>query len=735
MKKPSLLEKSFESRTCTVFLLAVALSAGFYLRFDNLDYWLSHKNQYFTSFGTPVTLGVDSYYYMDIADDLLHGKIENLDEQRHFPVGLSKPTTLPLLSVLMALFSFLSNRPLEWVAVLLPPFLGVLLAIPVYFLGYKLVIDGRVFPGAKKSVSVTEAKLTGFTAALTALLSTPFVVRSSIGSCDTDILNVAFATLCIYLAAGFYTAQTNRQRVQIFALWSGTVLAFLWWWDQLILPPLALAAIPMLPAFFFRRSELGTKVLPYLLVIVSFLVVLVVWKHSSIARIADQFHSLYAYIFGVENSSFFPPLEQLVQEQGDLSYAVLARNVAGNIYLYTMSLAGLLILPFWAGKKFFFLLPLIILNIMAFSAMRFAVFVAPLFGLGVAAVILALLLALRRLHYMRLAAAVPLICLFSWPPTVFSQGYSSAQPLLAPVVYEGMIETAEKTPENSVIWSSWGHGHPLVYYTGRSTIGDGMFHPPYLIYAIKYPFAANNFRLAANWIQFFTVNGDSGLKKVFAQLAGDSENWPDGMDRLRELLGSGVERSKNILRHKYNMQPPEAKVLLAMLFPPARQPIYVFMDYKMVAENWYRTGKWNLKRNSAPPLNTKIPVLDYTLRQAFLSGTTATGAFQVNLQTGALSMVTGQSSRLKAIHINRKEGRLSRTYPGRGIGNNLYLAEEDADKGPLGLIADHHVSNTVMIKLFFERKFDQDFFKPVIARLPFYLVSEVHGEKYSPKNN
>ena len=98
-------------------------------------------------------------------------------------------------------------------------------------------------------------------------------------------------------------------------------------------------------------------------------------------------------------------------------------------------------------------------------------------------------------------------------------------------------------------------------------------------------------------------------------------------------------------------------------------------------------------------------------------------------------MTTGESCNLKGVYVYRENGSFVRTYSARGIGNNLYLTQEDANKGPLGLIADQHSSNTVMIKLFYERKFDQDFFKPVIARLPFYLVSEVHGEKYSPKNN
>ena len=51
-----------------LFFIAVA---GFYIRFDSISYWLDNKSSFFTATGLPVTIGVDSYFYMDIAKDLL----------------------------------------------------------------------------------------------------------------------------------------------------------------------------------------------------------------------------------------------------------------------------------------------------------------------------------------------------------------------------------------------------------------------------------------------------------------------------------------------------------------------------------------------------------------------------------------------------------------------------------------------------------------------------------------
>ena len=62
-----------------------------------------------------------------------------------------------------------------------------------------------------------------------------------------------------------------------------------------------------------------------------------------------------------------------------------------------------------------------------------------------------------------------------------------------------------------------------------------MYHPPFVDFVTKYPFAEDNFRLAANWIQFYTVNGERGLAMAFQLLTGDEDDWGKGFTRLTEL--------------------------------------------------------------------------------------------------------------------------------------------------------------------------------------------------------
>ena len=214
------LSRLIEKKFFTAFMLIVIAIAGFYIRFDNIDHWLTNKSQYFTSNGLPVTLGVDSYYYIDIADDLLAGKLKKIDDQRHYPSGSTKPTAAPLLSVLLALFSFITRQPLEWIAVLFPPFFGVLLAIPVYFLACSLAANSLLPWKKPLPVSAMEAKFVGFSAALFSLLSPAFVARSSLGWCDTDVLNVTFTTMSAYLSLRFFSAEEPKEKLRFFVYWS-----------------------------------------------------------------------------------------------------------------------------------------------------------------------------------------------------------------------------------------------------------------------------------------------------------------------------------------------------------------------------------------------------------------------------------------------------------------------------------------------------------------------------------
>jgi len=56
-----------------------------------------------------------------------------------------------------------------------------------------------------------------------------------------------------------------------------------------------------------------------------------------------------------------------------------------------------------------------------------------------------------------------------------------------------MKRIEKKTPKDAVIWASWGHGHPLIYYGQRGTIADGIYHSAELQYVLDVPIIGSLF--------------------------------------------------------------------------------------------------------------------------------------------------------------------------------------------------------------------------------------------------
>ena len=725
------LEKTTESKTFTISVMLIIMLFGFFLRFNDLGHWLDNKDQYFFNSGSiPVTLGVDSYYYIDIANDLSQGKISSFDSQRQFPKGFNKTSPAPLLSVLMASFSFLTNQPLEWIAILIPPFLGVLLAIPAYLLGYTLIISAKIPWNKSYDPSVTAAKITGASVALFSLLSPAFIQRSSIGWCDTDILNVAFVTLFIALATQIAHTKKAQNCRNFFVIYALSLLVFIWWWDQALAPPLLLAGAPFLLSLFFLQFESKKQFIKYILFFVFSLLVLWIWQGNALQDIPRSFRSIFNYIFGKDTSSIFPALEQLVQEQNDSSFQIHALKIAGSTFIYSLSILGLVVLAIISKRYFLFILPLIALEALSYKATRFEIFSAPLLGLGLGTIVFICNSMLRKYNYSKIFACIVFIVSCSFFPIRQAEHHKPPIPTLDPLISEAMAKISTITPEEAVIWTSWGHGHPLVYYSQRNTLADGIYHPASVQYILKYPLATNDSRLSANWIQFYTTHGQPGLNKIFTVLTGNRNNWDLGVEALSELLRAGVEKSSVLLKDKYKINSNEVENVLSFLFPANCPPVYLFMDYKLVDEYWYSMGKRDLKNKENPSNYTKVTINSYQFNNNSIIGSTRLGGYKVNFNNGRLTL-QGRNIALTKLSYSFRGNNYSKQYPKKStMGHTLYLRQNEKHKVQSGVLVDSQVANTVFMTLFFEKQFSNNYFSPIMDESPVYLLCKVNGEKY-----
>lgn len=715
--------------------LAVIMLAGFWVRIDSLAYWTQNPERFFfRDRQIPLDLGVDSYYYYDIAADLNRGRVRKLDERRHYPVGTEKPMALPLLPVLLALGSRVSGRAIEWVGVVISPLLGTLLALPVFFLGQRLIggasLPWRPSPARQRH----EALFAGLGAALFALFAPYYVKRTAAGWCDTDSLNVVFATLAIVMALGLAAAASRRERWLYGAGWLATTLLFVWWWDTAVVAAVGFSVLPLAVALLFTGLKAKRDSLPLLVAGVLLLTALLAWKGWQVVNPLALWRlgtSQLAYIFGrSETASVFPVLERYVGEQWQLPWRELADNVAGGWPLLLAGGFGLAALGRLAGRNILYLLPLAAVSILAFQGQRFIIFTAPLLGLGLGTLLLLLFNCCRDRRLGTLAVLAALL-VAGWQLLPAAQKYNSREPVLAPELFEGFYEAASLTPADAVIWSSWGNGHPLVYYSQRKTLGDGMYHPSKLLYYQNFPMATANFRLAANWMRFCLVNGERGLTRANELFAGSANGWEKGMRTLRRLLGAGVAESRTILAAEFAADPRELEKTLAFLFPLESPPIFWFLDYKhFLAQTWYGLGAWDFGSRSEPR-NMKIALSDFSLDggETRVTGGSREGPVVFDLRTGVGS-VGGVGMGLGAIKMDNGVEPRSFEYPQRRYGPVLYLTRHRG--GGLGVLLDKNMAAAVFTRMLLEKDRSQNYIVPVRDRTPFYMLCRINGERYTP---
>jgi hypothetical protein len=707
-------------------LVAVML-LGFAIRFDSLSIWLDNKDRYFFADGEiPLLLGVDGYYYLDIAQQVRDGRYQAHDPRRQVPRGYDRPETPAFLSVLLAGLAALTTARLEWVAILLPPFLGILLALPTFLLARALALRAR-FPGISDERRGGAAVVMSLVAALFALLSPFFVARSGIGWYETDNLNLTFAVLAAYLALRYADEPDGRRRHAWFAAWAVNLLLFLWWWDQTNVPVLGLAGLPMLVAVISVGRRARADLISLLAAFGLLALVLGFWQGFEVLdprAYVDELAGLFRYVTDTNADAVFPQTGQGVSEQDHIGWARFVTDSAGGWLPFGIAFLGLLALVVAVRHYALYLAALGVVAALSLSGPRFIIFTAPLFGLGVG--FLAFLLwHLRWAPQWRLALLALLVPAAAWLPYAKAQAYDQLVPRRQPVLLDAMLDIEKSTPPDAVIWGSWGHGHLLVHYADRSTMGDGIYHPGGLQYALAVPLASSDYRMAANWIAFITEHGVPGMTAA-TDLFGEGEgDWAGAMRRLQQLLAAGPEQARRLLQEDGSLGSEQIDQRLAFLFPGQSRPIYLMIDYLQLRQSWHSIGRWDFERRAPPERDTYILVSGLTPRgEAWLQGRSAAGPAAIGLQQGI-------------IRLGERVFRLGEITLLDGA--ELKRAEFDAPDahvvsiiapGRMGVYADSDLAETVMHKLYFELAYDDKYFRPLLLKPPAFGIWQVTGERY-----
>ena len=701
--KPGILSRRWVQLICIVLFVA----AGLTIRLEDLTAWKEKPEVTFYK-DAPLLLNFDGYFYLRLARDLAEGVYTQPDELRRVPEHPSRPWPPPLLSVLACGIEKVTPLSMEWVGALLPAALGVLVVFPV--LGIGRMLGGNAM---------------GMTAALMVVLSNSYMQRTALGWFDTDCMILTFSMAIIYFFMKFSLEQSSR-RYLFFGGATGCFLLFLWWWDQSPSAVVAITALPLVVSllFFYRPSSRREGVAFFSVLGLGFVVAVAILGFDTLIGLGWKIYGSFSYI-SKEQGGVFPNVGVLVIEQAKPGLDQIIKQTTANQVSLGLALFGFILLCIRQWKKALFLLAPFALSVMALLyAQRFILFIAPISALGFGYLVY-LLWEARNIQQFRLrkviAFSAPVLVILVAGISFYSGMMKNYWPSTRALLIEGMDHVHENTSDNSVVFGWWDYGYAFQYWARRPTVTDGQFHGGEQTVYNALPLASSDFRLSANFIQFYVSRGLKGFATLYQGLGGDKAK---GLDLIKAIHGAGPAEGLEIIRASGLTSVGEVdsyQKWLEFLFPGPARPVYLFLDFRLVdtSQWWYFMGTWDIQEQAGlKSFYSRYLGLghngDLVGNSRDILGNMTTGKIllpSMDLQAGSINLFPGKG---QEPIINSYGG-------GTGYHLDIYL--------PMGfaVLQDKAMRDSVFNRLFIRHE-QTPYFVPEKLFTPAYQIYLVQGE-------
>jgi len=568
-------------RALPVLCIIVILAAGAGLRASVWHAWEKAPEQAFYN-GSPVLRECDGYHYLGLARDMNERKAGRSDVVANDPEPF--PYLSPLLSLLAATLSRVTGVSLEWCAAWIPVVLGTSAAIPLYLLAAD--VGGSWIAGAFAGLIGTMAPL--------------WVYRSGFAFYDTDCLIVP---LSLWIAwASLRIRERDMAKVLLFSTFLAGLGCLLYWsWDTNAIMVVYLSVVPIVLSLITSEGSLNRRKL--WLLFSSGIILAAAIAIYGVSGLLQQIKILSDVVFVREKSPFPSPSLFLSElEKHDFTY--IARMTSGSVVGFLVGVLGVVLILRKKWRDAIVLLPLASIGVLIFfTGQRFIIFLSPLLALGSGVLVSEVWqrFAASPWRWADPAAAgviTGLVLINQIPVGVI-------WPYVDPQIMEGIAKVGKLTPEGSLIWCGWSVGYPVAYESGRTPVADGgIGGNGQAVVANAIPFATDDFRLAANWIQFYANRGEQGLIDFWARSGGPAKKF----DTLIEALAAGPSKAGQIIATAGLQEPPAgSRSWESFLFPQSNRRIFLFLEFSLLRsfDGWYRPGTWrpgHLRNDVAPYL-------------------------------------------------------------------------------------------------------------------------------------
>lgn len=656
---------------------------------DDLKAWINQPHRAFHD-GQPILINFDGYFYLSLARDLLEDRYSVYDELRGVPEPQKRPMPPPMISLMTAAIAAITPFSLDWIATLLPVFLGITLAVPLY-------LFSRLYGGG----------LMAIVAICVGLCARYYVYRSNVGWFDTDCLNVTLALSVTYLFLRFGMISTMRRYLYLAGGFLVSLFFFLWW-DQThtAVVMIALCPLALVVALYYRPR--GRERWLAIGVVVLIVISLLIWQGPRIFLLPlEKAMVAMGYVTKAQLGDF-PNTAQSVMEQSRPDLQALARISTGHVVTFFLGIVGLVWLLISRKRQALPLLVLFGLGCFSFLfARRFMIFLNPFLAIGLGFAIQQLWDLQSRWPWARIAVPVgaAIVCLFAakdslqrvyWPKEI-------------PPIVSGQQLLADQSSTDALVWAWWDHGYPIRYWSQRATINDGSLHNGPRTVSNAIPLSSENPRQAANFMHFYAVRGVQGLQAVLDQSGSPTK----GMQVMRRVFAAGPEAAAPIL-NRSGLTP--LNQWLDFFFPEQQREIYLFLDLRAARTTywWHWFGTWDVAKQQG--VHGKFQLIrNCRLDKRRIQGPN----LSVDIDRG---IFTWKQRKLPLARFYHNDGQtLKRSNYHRS--SSWYFAFHEASG--VGALIDRNFSETVFSQLYMFENPDSRYFSLHSQDFPYYQIWQV----------
>lgn len=602
-----------------IFIIFTCILSGLLLRIGSLSL-LSQAPEEVLFQNSPLLTDLDAYYYLNNAKTLLANTYSSIDPLRAYPQGGSLPAIAPLLSQIVAFLSSVTSLDISWIACSLPPLLSLIVCIPVYLFAKQW--GGKI--SAYFAICITST-------------SYIYATRTSFGMLDTDCMNVAFPFLISWFFYLFGKSNSSSRYGYCLIAFFLSIL-FIWWWDTAPSVVVLFTLFPFLVSLYFYYKN--NNRLPYLFLFFTCLAGLVIVYALGIEHFKNLVSGLVSFVrYVLSSDNFmaeFPNTGISNLEQQSLTIEEISTNTAGNTIFLLLSIVGLVLMIYKNRLELIYLLPIFIVGLLSYSSVRFLIFLSPIIGISFGYffhITRQIFSKYSGVWYNTICIGIGIFILYSslTDPPLRTTFYS-------PEVIKGMYNIRHITPTNSVIYNWWDTGHPLVFWSERPTLADGMIHEPDRTVYLSVPLASNNYRFAANYMIFFANRGLAGINMIRSL---SKTTHKESFDFIKNILSLGPIDCIDYLDNSIfsSTQPPRGfDSWIEFFFPSDSPPIYLFLEDRILLpgiQRWiYWYGTWQTDRLAGDSILQTIMLSPFS----YSGGDINNSKYSFDVATGQLTM-------------------------------------------------------------------------------------------------